>query len=827
MKIEDQIKQHFLDKLINHYTLLIYDESKRYHEIVLSINEPDIKIIDGSNSLLLAHEQGMNAWQNFETDGDQRLIFYLPVARPIDNDEKIFDAFYIFSFGGQIFPYSADDNYIEIAKKAFPKHKEKIDELFQNQIPTFAMLNNLESGTAYPILQSLLNETSAKEIIVSILYPKSEEIKNLNTNKTWHNELQQLVKQYINYTVKEKNLEKIQSELWRYLLFSEFVFDLPVALPSELKNVAKADSDYKEVVNQLCNKLRNQSDSKHIYIEQAQKVSQVLNLEHHFKNEPDLGEIVTFAFEDNTYFNQFIDFSLKHDFAKAENLLNKQTKSIWLQNDNERKNVWAIGEYGFEILKEIEKNELILPKIKNLEDLIQKYSTQLYLVDRNQRYFEKSVINQPLTETIQLQKFIQTIRTKYYDYIVNQQNQFLEFLNLEGWKTTNSLRNIDIFDHKISTQFNSKNKICYIMVDALRFELGKEIEQSLSTNFEVNTLPSRAYLPTVTKYGMAALLPEANRKLELKEIKGEILPVFENKTVCTPSERFEIFSQKYGSRVEMKEISEYIKYKEISESTELLILRTTEIDKSGENLGVLGIESMQISVQNILKVIHSVFQKGFKKIFIVTDHGFVLLPDYKMGDELKVPAGNWLLKKTRVLAGKGETNDYLLNFSADKLDINSKIEQFMIPKNYGVFRKGTTFYHEGISLLEAVVPFIEIENKRKEKETQQFQLNLSYQRKTSSLITTHCPMIEVSIFSQEMFLEKEIKIEAICNNKIVGKIQSGENVNPTTNYISIKNSQSFKIPLYIDEDFEGKFEVIASDPITDEIFSTIILEFMN
>mgnify|MGYP000895390129 CR=1 FL=1 len=62
----------------------------------------------------------------------------------------------------------------------------------------------------------------------------------------------------------------------------------------------------------------------------------------------------------------------------------------------------------------------------------------------------------------------------------------------------------------------SGKKTVYFLADALRYELAAQLEKRLSrAKFDVKLEQSLAYIPTVTKYAMAALMPFASKKLKL------------------------------------------------------------------------------------------------------------------------------------------------------------------------------------------------------------------------------------------------------------------------------------------------------------------------
>ena len=54
-----------------------------------------------------------------------------------------------------------------------------------------------------------------------------------------------------------------------------------------------------------------------------------------------------------------------------------------------------------------------------------------------------------------------------------------------------------------------ESKVAYVWVDALRFEMARELARLLEDDFELTVQPALATIPTITEIGMAALLPRA------------------------------------------------------------------------------------------------------------------------------------------------------------------------------------------------------------------------------------------------------------------------------------------------------------------------------
>ena len=100
---------------------------------------------------------------------------------------------------------------------------------------------------------------SARDILVALLAPRDAQFKALQGQENWVVEARELCTATLGLTLKTRGRawSSIADELWRFLLFSEFVFDLPVALPEALTNVPYAQETARPLVEDLCERLRN------------------------------------------------------------------------------------------------------------------------------------------------------------------------------------------------------------------------------------------------------------------------------------------------------------------------------------------------------------------------------------------------------------------------------------------------------------------------------------------------------------------------------------------------------------------------------------------
>ncbi len=177
------------------------------------------------------------------------------------------------------------------------------------------------------------------------------------------------------------------------------------------------------------------------------------------------------------------------------------------------------------------------------------------------------------------------------------------------------------------------------------------------------------------------------------------------------------------------------------------------------------------------------------------------------------------------MIGKGSSNNYTISFETGFMGIKSDCPDYIVPKSSGAFYKGSIYFHEGLSLQECLLPVLSISIKKaRETEEDRFSINLSYKGGTRNTITTRRPMIELSMVSTKMFHEEEIRLEAYSKEKLMGEPAPCKYLNPATNLIKLEKGTIIKVPLKMEEDFEGEFEVRAISPLTHMTYNTIKLK---
>ena len=114
---------------------------------------------------------------------------------------------------------------------------------------------------------------SARDILFALLVPSPKQTEALQGNDTWDDEARALLDATLGLKLKTrgKTWSSVADELWRYLLFSEFRFDLPGELPAALANVPHAPDAARAMVEDLCDGCAPIPGPAPSYIERAER----------------------------------------------------------------------------------------------------------------------------------------------------------------------------------------------------------------------------------------------------------------------------------------------------------------------------------------------------------------------------------------------------------------------------------------------------------------------------------------------------------------------------------------------------------------------------
>lgn len=835
MSIAEFVRESvFLPRLKKAGCLVVYDPDRRYQGICASMASDKLSVVDASASSIDSRLAAIQAMRDVVAKPLVGLLVYVPKRKPESDEENQVDPFASIAAAGATFPSGDGDGYESLCLKAKPDHTMAIRAIFaQDASPSFAVVDAIGGGLGWPNLRAQLDVESARDILFALLVPSEIQQSALKANEGWVTEVRDLLRNSLGLALKTKGKtwSSIADELWRFVLFSEFVFDLPSALPSTLADVPKADMVAKPLIEDLCDRLRNDRRTQSAYIDRAEEIEKDLNLIAHCGHWADLGDRDTFPFEERTFLTRAIEGILRDDIDRVRHILERHERSVWTGKGESRAQ-WDLIRSAVGLMQSCDDlDRQLSDQARNLDTLLAFYISSLREADRLHREFEQAVSDYDWQDAQGVMAPVKTqVRKQYGKLVEKVQLIFTRHLEQTGWPLAGQLANADVFDRIVAPKLQKNgHKVAYFMVDALRYELGVALERQLAEDGQVEVQAALAQLPSITAVGMASLLPGAGQLLKLTKDAQSMVPVLGDQVVETVAQRMDVLKKRYGQRFQEGRLEDFVRNRfDVSADTDLLVLRSVEIDSYFENHPDTAPTEITNALKRIRISINKLKERGFSEVVIATDHGFFMNTHAGAGDVCSKPQGNWMTVHDRCGLGDGSADGHHFVVSADKMGIRGDFPKFAAPQTLAAYRSGLLYYHGGASLQECVVPVISMQLKvATQPAVKKASVVMSYRNGAKS-ITTRMPVIDLAVDADDIFStdsDFEILLEA-HNSKgdVVGEAKAAGAVNPATGTLSLKPGDKVQVTIKMQMEFEGKFKIKALNPSTYATYCQLDLE---
>ena len=373
----------------------------------------------------------------------------------------------------------------------------------------------------------------------------------------------------------------------------------------------------------------------------------------------------------------------------------------------------------------------------DIDEIIRQYTTVYYQVDRRYRYFyhyyDQLENNAPYEE---LRSLVERIYTN--DYLNPMIVDYAAALSeAKGYSGITMQHNF--YGSKVRY---AKDRVVVIISDAMRYEVGASLYERLQSDEKCTATLSamQSVLPSVTRVGMAALLPHQKLTIvDADNVLADDMPTIDLK-------QREAILQKANSK------SRAIQYDDIKGMSvdelravfagqEVVYVYHDQIDARGDKLKTENevFVACEEAIDEIAKLIRRLTTSANTSHFIVTsDHGFIYKRDKLTGSD-KIggisgasdrfvisdsPIGESGICSIPLKTASGTNDDRVVNLS-----MGSTL--FRAPGS------GKNYVHGGCSPQEMLVPVIEVKTERAKKETTTASIDLvSLLSKITNLITT-------------------------------------------------------------------------------------------
>lgn len=366
--------------------------------------------------------------------------------------------------------------------------------------------------------------------------------------------------------------------------------------------------------------------------------------------------------------------------------------------------------------------------ISDINSLIQKYVDELYKIDRRYRYFYYYFDKlENYTRFEKLKELVENIyANEYLEKVCLNWNEC--FANQIG--SMSIKKQTDFYDENVEY---AKEQLVVIISDALRYEVGASLFEKLQANekCDATIVPMLSTLPSITQYGMAALLPHKHIDL------GEDFSITVDEKKMSTLEHRQNILRKYKSS------SRCVQYDEIKNLStaelravfgkqDVVYVYHNQVDARGDKFATENevFNACEEAIDEISSFIRKLTVNANKSHFIVTsDHGFIYKRN-KLRENDKISAivdNKKTVAKRFILSNEDISFEGVKTFNLSDV-IGIKDERMVtVPIGSEVFKApgaGVNYVHGGSSLQEMIIPFINVKTEKGYKETNTVQINL-------------------------------------------------------------------------------------------------------
>ncbi len=386
------------------------------------------------------------------------------------------------------------------------------------------------------------------------------------------------------------------------------------------------------------------------------------------------------------------------------------------------RNEYFVIENAYYIIKDAK----YLPE-SNIDGIIESYTSRWYKIDTRYRYFNyyyDKLSSQAKFETLRV--LVENIYTN--DYLNKITADWCDsFAEANG--ITNAPRQQKFYLDNIS---NAKDRICVIISDALRYEVGRTLFDALQSDEKCNAKIKAmvSVLPSKTQNGMAALLPNKTYSLN-SDIKAEV-----DGKICDTTDTREAHLKTYVEASRCVQFDSLKKMnvaelREVFTDKKLVYVYHNQIDAAGDDAKSEDeiFTACEEAVGEIKALIKRLTTSANTAHFIVTaDHGFLYKRDkvYESG-KIGGLSGKALLTGKRFavseepLAVEGLKSIPLCAIYKDCSGYVSSPIGTDIIKSPG---SGLNYVHGGCSPQEMLVPVIDVKTEKGRRETKKATIAL-------------------------------------------------------------------------------------------------------
>jgi len=670
-KLQEKIKKIISDQLRDYPILVWYDEDGSLQDIMFDAIPTGVNLVPYQGSYLAIRAKIEREDPEFQ----QKWLIYIP-EKPIDpswiRDYELFGKRIDMTLEKLLVEHFKLESDLELkelltgerARLLASKWEEVMRDikipLQKDQVINGLLSIAFDLGASFSLGRAILE-------YVTFTKPR-QELQRLGLHEVFI----KLIKQELGLDLKAKP-EDLSEALASALLFSELVFYSKGLGEYKFSNLLPK-KDKIETWAKLARDWLEHTSLKQGFINWSKKLAKKYDIKSELHGIENLINVMSFAIVDEVLMEELkARVSLEPDGYKRnleiiDKIAKARIKSPWATKG--KINIWQVVGLASQIYSLCEK------AISSLQEKAKdaKFLTNCYIknegwwrIDSNYRNLcSFTGVNEDIRRF-----FLKPSFSSYARWLRIFTEHFSNAVEgLKQWKIEGLLNQFEFWQKTVQKE---TKPLAILLIDALRYELSKELEKDLSENgYEVKLIPMLSSLPSITEICMASLLP--HKSLSAKVEKGKLQVFIDGSTQINQKiTRQKFLEDKLGSKALILELDEILKLsltslKERIEGYEYVIVMDRDIDIAGTYLLEISPHLFGELVSRLFNAVERLHKAGLRTVIVTTDHGFLLIPeDYRVNMIEGIKAQSDVDKKRRYIIGKPPYNPSLISFKFNQI----------------------------------------------------------------------------------------------------------------------------------------------------------------
>ncbi len=704
-----------------------YDPEQAYGAAVAELSLPNTTVARYNGSFFQLRKE----IDHLLNDGQPpRLVVYVPVER-----EKTHSALIELDCAGIIMqprqqPPACNTRLSVVARNALKPilgedQVAEIERQVESGKLSLADLNSLaEQGTdiSTGVLKLIFGSANPQEVALAFL--NSEKHDEEVSKKEAQKELRHLLQ--ISFDIELPSTEALSNwrvRMGRHVLLTDLFVALKAQVPSSLSSVSVAHSTGGvDACVRLTRTWRNSREHRDSYVDVANKVEQEIILGQVTLPLESLKENETFLCVERALLVHVESALVMSATPELLYLAEYRLSRFWADVVPAIQARWALICSAAEVLIEADQvGKALKTAPTTVPDLVKAYADDdkpWCLLDTHHRHMESRKYNFEFAagnDHHGLEKLIIKAEQRYTEVGSELARHFITHFQKAKHPIKGLLRQRDIFEKQVKPHLG-EGKVAYVWVDALRFEMARELCRLLMDDFDLKVQPAIGTMPTITEIGMAALLPKAHESAKVVAVGGGKLALeIGGKVIKDRKDRVAFLKEHAGVTVFDAKLDDLLpkptkKVREGIQEAQLVLITSQEIDELGE---ADNISQARLQIDGVLghlrRGVRVLADHGIETIVMVADHGHLFADE--IGEDMKIeaPGGKVEDLHRRVWIGVGGTAEpSYLRTSLTSLGVDSELD-IATPWTFAVFKSkggGRAFFHGGLSPQELIVPVV-------------------------------------------------------------------------------------------------------------------------